>query len=107
MAKQTGKRSKKPGYDETWAKAKRLCRLNVEDVRMAKEMGLNPRSLLKNIPGPSQRWKAPVRNWIRDMYEDRQEKVERKRRCKAAAATQPQETTPPKTEPGPSDGRRP
>lgn len=27
---------------------------------MAKEMGLNPRSLIKNIPSPSQPWKQPV-----------------------------------------------
>ena len=34
-------------------------------------MGLNPRSLIKNIPNKNEQWKTPVRIWIRDMYEDR------------------------------------
>lgn len=61
------------------AKAKRVCRLNAETVRMAKELGLNPRSLMKNIPSKSQPWKAPVHIWIRDLYEERQEKTARKK----------------------------
>ena len=60
-----------------WAEAKRRCRLNDETLRMAKEMGLNPRSLLKNIPNKSQPWKMPVADWIRELY--------RKRRPKAGA----------------------
>ena len=32
---------------ELWAEAKKKCRLNEEDIRMAKEMGLNPKSLIK------------------------------------------------------------
>ena len=35
---------------------------------MAKELGIGPRSLIKNIPSPSQRWKAPVRDWVRELY---------------------------------------
>jgi hypothetical protein len=37
-------------------------------------MGLNPRKLVKNIPSPSQRWKAPVHVWVRELYRERQEK---------------------------------
>ncbi|MFA4885942.1 MAG: hypothetical protein WC601_09245 [Desulfotomaculaceae bacterium] len=62
-----------------WAEAKKKCRLNVETVRMAKEMGLNPRSLIKNIPGKTQLWKAPVHEWIREMYQERQEKAKIKK----------------------------
>lgn len=36
---------------------------------MAKEVGLNPRSLIKNIPSPNQRWKLPVKQWIHKLYE--------------------------------------
>ncbi len=54
-----------------WAEAKKKCRLNAEEVQMAKEMGLNPRSLIKNIPAKSEQWKAPVKIWIRDMYAER------------------------------------
>lgn len=56
---------------DLWAEAKRKCRLNAETLRMARELGLTPRSLLKNIPSPSQRWKAPVHVWIREMYAKR------------------------------------
>lgn len=56
---------------ELWAEAKKKCRLSEEDIRMAKEMGLNPKSLIKNIPSPKEQWKAPVKVWIRDMYETR------------------------------------
>jgi len=62
-----------------WAEAKKKCRLNEETVRMAKEMGLNPRSLIKNIPSKTQKWKAPVHVWIREMYQKRQEKAMRKK----------------------------
>jgi hypothetical protein len=39
---------------------------------MARELGLNPRKLIKNIPSPSQRWKAPVAEWVRALYRKRQ-----------------------------------
>lgn len=54
--------------DDDWIKAKRLCRLSAEDVRKAQALGLNPRKLIAKIPSPSQRWKAPVRDWIDDLY---------------------------------------
>ena len=69
---------------ELWAEAKRKCRLNENDIRMAKEMGLNPKSLIKNIPSPKEQWKLPVKDWIHEMYEDRQ----RKQKKKAAAGKQ-------------------
>lgn len=65
--------------DTEWAKAKMKCRLNEETVNMAKEMGLNPRSLIKNIPNKSEQWKAPVSIWIQEMYQKRQEKALKKK----------------------------
>jgi hypothetical protein len=59
--------------------AKRVCRLDVETVRMAKELGLSPRVLMKNVASKSQPWKAPVHVWVRDMYAARQAKIARKR----------------------------
>ncbi len=64
--------------DKQWAEAKRRCRLSVRHVKRAKEMGLNPLSLIKNIPSPQQQWKLPVRDWIDEMYEARAEKAARK-----------------------------
>ena len=46
---------------------------------MAKEMGLNPRSLIKNIPSKTQKWKAPVHVWIREMYKKHQKKALKKK----------------------------
>lgn len=38
---------------------------------MAREMGLNPLKLVKNIPSPSEQWKAPVGVWLREIYAKR------------------------------------
>ncbi|TGE39434.1 hypothetical protein E4K67_07345 [Desulfosporosinus fructosivorans] len=72
--------------DAEWAEAKKKCRLNDETLKMAREMGLNPRSLIKNIPSPSQQWKAPVSIWIREMYQERLEKARRKKERKEISA---------------------
>ena len=69
----------KPKKDAHWAEAKRKCRLNAETLRMAKELGLNPRSLIKNMHNKAEPWKGPVHVWIREMYEKRQAKAARKR----------------------------
>ncbi len=63
--------TKTPKHDPQWAKAKNVCRLNMEDIRMAKELGIPPKSLIKNQPSPSERWKLPVKQWIRELYEKR------------------------------------
>jgi hypothetical protein len=41
-------------------------------MRLAKELGLSPRSLIKNIPSPKEQWKAPVEDWVPAIYEKRQ-----------------------------------
>ncbi|MFA5527025.1 MAG: hypothetical protein WC996_00280 [Peptostreptococcales bacterium] len=68
--------------DELWQEAKKKCRLNNEDIRIAKELGLNPKSLIKNIPNKSEQWKAPVRVWIREIYEERKSRSLQKQRRK-------------------------
>ena len=68
---------------ELWDEAKRKCHIGDEEIRMAKEMGLNPKSLIKNIPSKSEMWKAPVKEWIRDMYEERQRKSQQKAKRRA------------------------
>jgi hypothetical protein len=59
----------KNNKEAAWAEAKKRCRLNQADIQMAKELGMAPKSLIKNIPSPKQQWKAPVKVWIRDLYE--------------------------------------
>jgi len=68
--------------DELWKEAKRKCRLNAEDIALAKRLGLNPRSLIKNIPNKSQPWKAPVSVWLHEIDAKRQKKSEQKRQRK-------------------------
>jgi len=55
--------------EDAWREAMRRCHLNDEEVRMAKELGFQPKSLMKNIPSRSQQWKAPVNEWVRSLYE--------------------------------------
>jgi len=54
----------------------------MEDIALAKKLGLNPRSLIKNIPSKSQPWKAPVKDWLREMEAMRNKKSEQKARRK-------------------------
>ena len=67
--------AKKIKRDKDWVEAKRRCQLNQDDIRKAKELGLKPRSLIKNIPSKSQQLKAPVKYWIRDLYDKQQIKI--------------------------------
>ncbi|HKL57337.1 MAG TPA: hypothetical protein VJ854_02965 [Sphaerochaeta sp.] len=71
--------------EQLWKEAKTRCRLNEDDIRIAKEMGLNPKSLIKNIPTKQQQWKLPVKEWLHDMWEDRQEMAHKKQMRKQAA----------------------
>ena len=74
-----------PYSDEMWRDAKRKCRLNNEDIELAKRLGLNPRSLIKNIPSKSEPWKAPVRDWLREIDAKRQKKAAQKQKRKQNA----------------------
>jgi hypothetical protein len=74
--------------DVLWQEAKKKCRLNDEDVKIAKELGLNPKSLIKNIPNKSEQWKAPVSVWIREIQEERKSKSLQKQRRKESAQTE-------------------
>ncbi len=58
-------------HDPKWAEAKQRCRLNMDDIRKAKELGLKPQALIRNVPSAKQKWKAPVKIWIQELYEKR------------------------------------
>ena len=75
--------------EKEWMEAKHKCRLNDAEIRMARELGLNPRSLIKNIPSKSQQWKQPVGIWIQEMHEELKEKQRRTQMAKAARAARP------------------
>ena len=80
-------------HDRQWAEAKRRCRLNQEDIRMARELGLKPRSLIKNIPSPSQQWKLPVKQWIHELYEKKTGKIPEKKHRTARSLKQDKPAT--------------
>lgn len=54
-----------------WAEAKRRGGLSAEALAMAKELGLNPRTLIKNVPSRAEPCKAPIEEWVRDLYSKR------------------------------------
>ena len=68
--------------EQQWAEAKQKCHLNNEDIALAKRLGLNPRSLIKNIPNKSEPWKAPVKDWLHEIDAKRQKKAAQKQRRK-------------------------
>ena len=77
--------------EQLWQEAKKRCRLNNEDIARAKRLGLNPKSLIKNIPNKSEPWKAPVKDWLIEIENDRMEKAAKKqaRKEKATQKEQP------------------
>jgi len=75
----------KVALDKAWAEAVRRCWLSPADVRMAKELGFKPLRLLKNQPSPQQPWKAPVAEWVRDLYAKRQRRSEQRRQRRERA----------------------
>jgi len=63
---------KKPeSRDDVWAAAARKYRLSPDHVRMAKELGLNPKKLGKMAPNPQERWKEPLPEFIEGLHQKR------------------------------------
>jgi hypothetical protein len=61
---------KKP-QRHSWEEAKKLCRLNQDDIAMAKSLGFQPDALVRARPDPRQKWKLPVKHWIRELHFER------------------------------------
>lgn len=68
--------------DDLWKQAKTKCRLNIEEIEIAKKLGINPKSLMKNIPSKSQPWKASVGEWLRELDAKQQKKTAQKQKRK-------------------------
>ena len=65
---------KKP-QRHTWGEAKKLCRLNQDDIAMAQALGFHPDALVRARPDPKQKWKLPVKEWIHELHFKRFGKV--------------------------------
>ncbi len=61
---------KKPQRHD-WPEAIKLCRLNRHDVEMAKKLGFHPDALILARPGPKDRWKLPVKQWVHELHRKR------------------------------------
>jgi hypothetical protein len=82
--------------EEKWREAKRLCRLNNEDIARAKRLGLNPKSLIKNIPQKTELWKAPVKEWLINIEEKSLRKSQAKKKRKETLTPQTGQNNPAK-----------
>ncbi len=58
----------KKQHQDDWPEAIRLCRLNRNDVEMAKRLGFRPGALIRARPDPKQKWKLPVNEWVGELY---------------------------------------
>ena len=72
--------------EQMWQDAKKKCQLNNKDIELAKRLGLNPRSLVKNILNKSEPWKVPVSVWLHEIDEKRRNKTKQKQKRRAKAA---------------------
>jgi hypothetical protein len=54
--------------EQAWAEAQRRHRLSAAHVRMARELGLNPKKLGKIDNHGQEPWKTPLPQVIEDLY---------------------------------------
>lgn len=73
--------------EQLWQDAKKKCRLSDADIALAKRLGLNPRSLIKNIPSKSEPWKAPASVWLHEMDAKQQKKAARRQKLRNKQGT--------------------
>ena len=68
--------------DQLWQEAKKRCRLDDKDIALAKRLGLNPRSLIKNIPQQKERdrGRLPSEDWLHEIEAKRSKKAAQKQR---------------------------
>jgi len=57
--------------DKAWIDAKKKYRLSAEVMSMAKRLGLNPKKFGSIANHKQQPWKAPLPDFIRELYEER------------------------------------
>jgi hypothetical protein len=63
--------SKASASNEAWAEAQKRYRLSGTHMKMARELGLNPRKLGSLANHRQESWKAPLPDFIEDMYRKR------------------------------------
>jgi hypothetical protein len=97
MSKSKPKTNKQVAKEQDWSEVKRRCHMTDEGIKMARELGLKPRTLLSSQASlRSEPWKAPVEDWVHSLYGKqalkRQQKAARKAKLAAKPATSARET---------------
>jgi hypothetical protein len=64
-------RSKTPDGLQAWIDARKRHRLSHAQVQMARELGMNPKKLGKIDNHGQERWKAPLPEFIQELYRRR------------------------------------
>ncbi len=66
--------------DKDWIEAKKKYHLTVDHIRMAKELGMNPKKFGSLANHKQEKWKAPLSEFIERLYfkRFRREKLETK-----------------------------
>ena len=70
-AEQAEAMSNKGEEDAAWQEARKRYRLSAEQVRMARQLGMNPKKLGKIANHKQEPWKAPLPVFIEMCYEKR------------------------------------
>jgi len=65
------KKQQLPPHLAEWAQARARFRLSDADVQMARELGMNPKRLGGKANHDQEPWKAPLPDFIADLYEKR------------------------------------
>jgi hypothetical protein len=61
----------KSRHDDIWAEARKKFRLSDEQITMAKALGLNPKKFGSLANHRQEPWKAPLGDFIEDIYQKR------------------------------------
>lgn len=87
MSRTGHKTNKQVAKEQDWAEAKRRCQMSDEGIKMARELGFAPRTLLSSHSSlRSEPWKASVEEWVRSLYEKQTAKRQKKAARKAKLA---------------------
>ena len=62
---------KKHSRDHWWGIARKKYHLTPEQIKMAKEIGMNPRKFSRYAPNKSEPWKGPLGSFIERCHDKR------------------------------------
>ena len=76
-----GQKTKMKNKNQEWIDAKRKFHLSDIQVQMARELGMNPKKLGSIANHKQEKWKAPLSEFIEELYHKRFKREEPARAC--------------------------